>query len=347
MVTVTRFFLKRIYQTASFWSLVFILFVIAIAGSFNAFYNQNLFYEDYENLSIGGPVIILENEAAFASASRISGEIELNKEQLLITNDGSIAGNSNLLTNIVAVRGGLKRYGVRAGDTLSSIAAQFGISIETLRVANSGLKSSIRPGQELIILPVSGALYETKEGDFLEVIASRYEVNLDLIRKYNADYQKLFDTPGSLVVLPFAKNINKISSSNRADSGLLDLGGYFALPAQGWNWGELHEINAVDITNRCGTEVYAAAEGLVVPDEFLGDGSSGWNNGYGMFVFVEHPNGTKTRYAHLGKTIAKIGDYVTRGERVGLMGNTGNTHGPTGCHLHFEVYGAKNPFSLK
>ncbi len=123
----------------------------------------------------------------------------------------------------------------------------------------------------------------------------------------------------------------------------LDLGNYFASPTTGWNWGRLHDYNAVDIANRCGTPVYAAAEGLVV--EVAND--DGWNNGYGNYIKIEHPiNGSKTytRYAHLSKVLVDKGIYVLQGAEIGLMGNTGNTIGQTGCHLHFEVYGAKNPF---
>ncbi len=118
--------------------------------------------------------------------------------------------------------------------------------------------------------------------------------------------------------------------------------GYFIMPTQGFNWGRLHNHNAVDIANACGTRVVAAADGLVVPDPNFGDGTSGWNGGYGLFVFLEHPNGTKTRYAHLSKILVSIGGYVKQGSVIGFMGETGEA---TGCHVHFEVYGAENPFA--
>ena len=120
---------------------------------------------------------------------------------------------------------------------------------------------------------------------------------------------------------------------------------YFYPPTSGWNWRIIHENNAVDIANQCGTPVYAAAEGIVIPDPKLGDGSEGWNNGYGLFILIEHPNNAETRYAHLEKISASIGLYVKKGELIGFVGNTGNTHGPTGCHLHFEVLGAENPLA--
>ena len=112
------------------------------------------------------------------------------------------------------------------------------------------------------------------------------------------------------------------------------------MPTTGWNWGELHAQNAVDIANSCGTPIYAAAQGLII--EAL---EQGWNFGYGSYITIEHPNGAKTRYAHLSKLIAAAGSYIEQGDLIALIGNTGNTHGPTGCHLHFEVLGAKNPLA--
>ena len=115
---------------------------------------------------------------------------------------------------------------------------------------------------------------------------------------------------------------------------------YFIIPTTGWNWGILHSYNAVDIANNCGTPIYAAASGLIIESV-----AKGWNEGYGHYVKIEHLNNTETVYAHLNENIAPGGKYVTQGELIGYMGNTGNTHGPTGCHLHFEVHGAKNPLA--
>lgn len=115
-------------------------------------------------------------------------------------------------------------------------------------------------------------------------------------------------------------------------------------PTKGLNWGVPHPQNAVDIANKCGTPVYAAAEGLVIFDEDFGSGASGWNGGYGIFLLVEHPSGVRTRYAHLKTAAIAVGDHVERGDYIGTMGSTGNVRGETGCHLHFEVLGAKNPF---
>ncbi len=134
-------------------------------------------------------------------------------------------------------------------------------------------------------------------------------------------------TPGKNVTL----------ATDLAPSSLRSLKGYFAQPALGWNWGILHDRNAVDIANACGTPVKAAAEGLVLEAH-----ADGWNGGYGKYVVLEHPNGTRTRYAHLQSLSVEIGNYLKQGQALGLMGQTGEA---TGCHVHFEVEGARNPFA--
>lgn len=122
---------------------------------------------------------------------------------------------------------------------------------------------------------------------------------------------------------------------------------YFIQPASGKNWGVLHDHNAIDIANACGTTVIAAAEGRIISDSSLGTGESGWNGGYGKFVLIKHPNGTKTRYAHLSKIYVAVGEEMGQGQEIGRIGSTGSVQGSTGCHLHFEVIGGANPFVRK
>jgi murein DD-endopeptidase MepM/ murein hydrolase activator NlpD len=140
----------------------------------------------------------------------------------------------------------------------------------------------------------------------------------------------------------FTANNSALLGPNRqiANAKNSDSSDYFIIPTTGWNWGQLHSYNAVDIADNCGTPIYAAAEGLVVESA-----SKGWNNGYGQYIKIEHPNGSETLYSHFEQNVAAAGKYVFQGELIGYMGNTGNTHGPTGCHLHFEVRGAKNPLA--
>lgn len=215
-------------------------------------------------------------------------------------------------------------------------------SVDNVFVSGSAVLGGENPSIGLAPLDNGTLQYKSRKGDTWNGIAEQFRITVGDLELANKGMKSV--KPGSWIVIPVGESSSSIVSATPMN--LPDIKNYFSLPAVGWNWGTLHNYNAVDIANECGTPVYAAQEGLIVSDPNLGDGSSGWNDGYGIFVFMEHPNGTKTRYAHLAKSLVKVGDYVAKGQEIGLMGNTGNTHGPTGCHLHFEVYGAKNPFAI-
>ena len=92
----------------------------------------------------------------------------------------------------------------------------------------------------------------------------------------------------------------------------------------GMRWGRLHE--GIDIAATTGTPIWAAAAGTVI--------HAGWLGGYGNLVVVDHGNGLATAYAHASAILVSLGQQVSQGETVALVGSTGNSSGP---HLHFEV----------
>jgi Membrane proteins related to metalloendopeptidases len=92
----------------------------------------------------------------------------------------------------------------------------------------------------------------------------------------------------------------------------------------GLRWGRLHE--GIDITAASGTPIRAAASGTVI--------YAGWLGGYGNLVVIDHGNGLATAYAHASAILVGVGQQVSQGETVSLVGSTGNSSGP---HLHFEV----------
>jgi murein DD-endopeptidase MepM/ murein hydrolase activator NlpD len=92
----------------------------------------------------------------------------------------------------------------------------------------------------------------------------------------------------------------------------------------GQRWGRLHA--GTDFAAPVGTPVYATADGVIV--------SAGWSPGYGRLVKIQHEFGIETRYAHLNAMHVSVGQRVSRGERIGDMGNSGRSTGP---HLHYEV----------
>lgn len=269
-----------------------------------------------------------------------NGSAEENFTGFILLENSSVADPANPLNNIRLTREGLMLYQIQSGDTLPKIAAKFDISTKSILWTNAGLSPSrLKPGLEIIILPVEGILHEIQEGETLDSIAAAYDINPEEIKKFNSKFQEILSSTGGRLLIPHRQPLKNITYNSLAYT-LPNLGNYFKTPTPGWNWGRLHEYNAVDIANRCGTPIVSAAEGLVAETA-----ENGWNKGYGNYLKIEHPNKTYTLYAHLNKILVEQGEYILAGTPIGLMGNTGNAHGPTGCHLHFEIYGAKNTFA--
>ncbi|MDU8929149.1 DUF5930 domain-containing protein [Alisedimentitalea sp. MJ-SS2] len=109
-----------------------------------------------------------------------------------------------------------------------------------------------------------------------------------------------------------------VKSSFRFTSGF----GYRRDPKTGGR--RLHK--GVDFAGPVGTPLYATADGVVV--------HASWSSGYGRLVKIQHEFGIETRYAHMNKIRVKVGQRVSRGQRIGDMGASGRVTGP---HLHYEV----------
>jgi murein DD-endopeptidase MepM/ murein hydrolase activator NlpD len=107
----------------------------------------------------------------------------------------------------------------------------------------------------------------------------------------------------------------------------------FAMPVKGafrftsgfgMRWGRLHA--GADFAADHGSPIYATADGVVT--------HAGWLSGYGRLVKIQHEFGIETRYAHMSRLRVKVGERVSKGQRIGDMGNSGRS---TGTHLHYEV----------
>ncbi len=92
----------------------------------------------------------------------------------------------------------------------------------------------------------------------------------------------------------------------------------------GMRWGRMHK--GTDFAAPVGTPIYSTADGVVT--------HAGWSSGYGRLIKIQHDFGIETRYAHLNAIRVEVGQRVSRGDRIGDMGNSGRSTGP---HLHYEV----------
>lgn len=251
---------------------------------------------------------------------------------------------------------------VVAGETVSTIAEEYGLKTNTVLWENGlSASSTLKIGQKLVIPPVDGVTHVVEKGQDLKKIAAAYSVDAPSITRQNRLAEDATLQAGEEIFIPGAKplptvnvsrdNPARVTSSGRVGTNVgssklvagSDIGSASAdAPAagksmivptrgkitQGYHAGHY----AIDIADTSKPPIWAAMEGTVIK------ASSGtWGGGYGNHVIIDHGNGLKTLYAHLEYLSVSVGDTVSQGQVIGKMGRTGNVRGRTGIHLHFEV----------
>lgn len=270
---------------------------------------------------------------------------------IIIQNNSLMASAEPLTTDTSQHREDMVNYTVKPGDTPSTIAASFGITTNTLFWAND-LKSTdiIKIGDELLILPTTGVKHKVGKNETINSIAKKYKAEPEKVIGFNdlpADGRiavgAILIIPDGEIPPPPAPPKPKVSpvaakvASGPKPANISSGGGEsYIFPTTGKNYGRIHSNNGVDVANSCGTPIYASADGTVNTSK------GGWNGGYGTYIKITHPNGTETLYGHLSSLSAEVGQGVSKGQFIGYMGTTGRS---TGCHLHFEVHGARNPLA--
>ncbi|MCD7863744.1 MAG: peptidoglycan DD-metalloendopeptidase family protein [Lachnospiraceae bacterium] len=241
-------------------------------------------------------------------------------------------------------------YTVQSGDTLSGIALSTGVPMEDLIAMNDSLESEsliIRIDQELIITVPTSSL--TVAYVATEFIAEEYEAETEYIYNdnwYTTESETLQDpSAGYREIVANVTYLNGEASEEEIlyENVLMEAvpkiveKGTKTPPAYikpvyggtlssgfGSRWGTVHK--GVDWAVPVGTTVYASSGGTVT--------RAGWSSSYGYCIYIQHPDGKETRYAHCSKLYVSVGDTVVQGQAIALSGNTGRSTGP---HLHFEI----------
>lgn len=316
-------------------------------------------YADMDVAALRGEVASYLSEGSLAP---VLGAID--GQDSFFANPASLAGGGALAAPVlsgsnasVAPRDGVETYVVAEGDTLSTIASKFGISMNTTLWANNlSAKSVLKLGQSLTILPTSGVMYTVKSGDTLLKIASAYSSDATNILNANKLADSSAITIGQTLIIPggtppapapvkratsvasiFAPAPSKTGTAVSSSSRMIWPSDGHTI-VRGLSW--FHTGVDIDCNGRAnGTSTddnYAAAAGIVT---FAGPRFSGYAGGYGNLVIIDHGNGLSTRYGHNYSIYVKAGQQVTAGTPIGRCGSTGNS---SGTHLHFEVIGSKS-----
>lgn len=336
-----------------------IVFILFMAAGLRQFYQSAALFNPQGELSWGAPAATPTSSPRPLSlppvAQAASAPDQINR---------GVSRAADLHTDAPSRgREAVSTYVVQTGDTLFGIANKFGLKPETILWANQETLGdnphSLRPGQELNILPVDGAYYRWSAADGLNGVASFFNVDPNAIVDFpgnQLDRARLGDfsnpniEPGTWLVIPGGRrefvswSAPVIPLDNPGVAKVLGPGacenvaagvvgsGSFVWPADnhylsGFDYSPEANHPGIDIDGNEGNAIYAADNGVVV--------YAGWNNwGYGNVVVINHGNGWQTLYAHLNAYYVSCGMSVYQGNSIAAMGSTGNSTGP---HLHFEM----------
>lgn len=240
----------------------------------------------------------------------------------------------------------LRTYTVQSGDTVGLIAARFNLSLNSILWANNlSANSRLSVGQKITILPVDGVLHRVRKGDTIGHIAALYNADIDQILAFNNLPPNGSISISDSLIIP--NGIMKAPAQRQASPSLLGRLKQILTPpvkkllpehisstlrflwpttasriTQYFSW----RHTGVDIAGPPSNKIVAAASGVVI--------ISGWQNGYGRTIMIDHGNGYRTRYGHASKLLVSAGQQVSRGEVIAMVGSTGRSTGP---HLHFEI----------
>lgn len=243
------------------------------------------------------------------------------------------------------------KYTVEEGDTFSKISQRFEISVDTLLWQNHlREKDTLRPGQILEILPVTGIAHTVQRGDTIYSVAKKYKANAQAIVDFPfnefANDEEFTLTVGQLLIVPDGVQPEAPAlvgpllpiAQFAPQVGIVPGTGQFIWPAAGvisqrFSW--YHK--GIDIANPNYPPIIAADSGTVIV--------AGWpdNAGYGNRVIIDHGNGYQTLYGHMSRIVVGVGQSVSKGQVIGNVGSTGRSTGP---HVHFEIRrggGFENP----
>ncbi len=287
--------------------------------------------------------------AATAPSSYLEGEVITEKDTtteeidegintLISTTQDESALISPEITDpetVVKKRDRVIDYVVQGGDTISTIAAKFGITTNTILWENNlSYYSTIRPGQTIKILPLTGITHKIKKGESLKNIANKYKADVNDIIEFNKLDSAEDIQIDQLVIVPDGVKKTVVASPSYSVKNIFSPPASISSSKLQWPTNSYRitqyyrwRHSGLDISNKTGQPAYAAETGKVE--------AAGWNRGgYGYYVIINHGGGLKTLYAHLSKISVKNGQNVSRGSVIGAVGSTGRSTGP---HLHFEV----------
>ena len=183
-------------------------------------------------------------------------------------------------------------------------------------------------------IPLSARMGATQQMSYYDSLARMTNIQLaaDIQRKVDILEKELYVQACSYdEILELAKNQEARMENIPAIQPVLNKDLKRMASGYGWRVDPVYHIRrfheGMDFSAPIGTDIYATGNGVVT--------FSGWRQGYGETIEIDHGFSYSTRYAHCHKLFARVGKKVKRGDVIALVGNTGKSTGP---HVHYEVH---------
>jgi surface antigen len=156
-----------------------------------------------DQLSSADIAVQLARTAILSETQAVTNNADtLNAQQTVGSDSQTVVAKPQIVANGLKSRKDIQTYTVKNGDTVSSIAAQFGVTSDTIRWSNGLSGDNVAAGKQLLISPVNGIVYQVKAGDTADSLAAKYHANKDLLVAINDAEISGLPAPGQYIIIP-------------------------------------------------------------------------------------------------------------------------------------------------
>lgn len=297
----------RSYKRKMIWVIVI---MVCIGILYRTFRERNLYvvYLDDKPIAVtvAKPETVLKTYGNVKAMRYIQGKEEIQKEIIIEKLDESANANIKVLNN-------------------KELTEKLYLTLDEQEPVLTGMKQQYYTNLEPYCAPCEYIYDDEMYVGESEIVCEGCEgtKEITVLSTYFNDDEITKKPIDSEIIEEAVPKVVHIGTKDRPEY-VMPVDGYTFTSGFGERWGRNH--NGVDLAVPVGTDIHAAADGVII--------QSGWYGGYGICVDIDHGNGVVTRYAHMSRNDAYVGEYVKQGDIIGLSGNTGNSTGP---HVHFEI----------
>lgn len=188
-----------------------------------------------DQLSSADIALNLSRAVNLPEATAVKNQAETVNAEIAVTASYSVVDKPQIVATTLKTRHDIKSYLVKDGDTVTSIAAQFNVTSDSIRGSNNLTGDTVTVGAHLLIPPVNGIVYTVVSGDTAQSLASKFNANVDQITTFNdAEISGLL--PGEQIVVPNGQVVQAVYHAPAISYGF-SFGGSAIYGYNGYDYG--------------------------------------------------------------------------------------------------------------